>query len=116
MPSNLTQGHVTLESSDGTILPACVPVCFCCHIYQDIASSVPIDITFMDPSAMHHHWGHNNNGNANAEAAAGETKDKKDKKMRQTGRHTRHTIQSLEMEEIEGRREGGKENGEGERG
>ncbi|CAN0200233.1 unnamed protein product, partial [Ectocarpus sp. 12 AP-2014] len=35
---------------------------------QDIASSVPIDITFMDPSAMH--WG-NRSGNGNSNAGAG---------------------------------------------
>ncbi|CAN0429289.1 unnamed protein product, partial [Ectocarpus sp. 12 AP-2014] len=35
---------------------------------EDIASSVPIDITFMDPSAMH--WG-NRSGNGNTNAGAG---------------------------------------------
>ncbi|CAM9492144.1 unnamed protein product [Ectocarpus fasciculatus] len=35
---------------------------------EDIASSVPIDITFMDPSAMH--WG-NGSGNGNNNAGAG---------------------------------------------
>lgn len=50
---------------------------------QDIASSVPIDITFMNPSAMR--WGNGNgNGNADADAAAGE-REKKGGKRRHTG-------------------------------
>lgn len=59
-----------MGSGDGC---GCVFSCSFFFFTQDIASSVPIDITFMNPSAMH--WGNGNgtgNGHADGDAAAGE--------------------------------------------